>query len=53
MCNEELLVANYVVCTLVPLEVDMQIIKVGRYAKRLILKDMKCTDIRVGDDSSV
>jgi hypothetical protein len=30
MCNEKLLVANYIVCTLVPLEVDMQIIKVGK-----------------------
>lgn len=31
----------------------MQIIKVGKDAKKHILKDMKCTGIRVGDDGSV
>jgi len=33
MCYEKLLVASYIVCTLVQLEVDMQIIKVGKDAK--------------------
>jgi len=48
MCNEKLLVANYIVCTLVPMEVDMQIIKVGKDAKKLILRDMKCTVVVTG-----
>jgi hypothetical protein len=53
MCNEKLLVANYIVFTLVPVEVDIQIIEVGKDAKKLILKDTKYADICVADDSSV
>ena len=50
MCNEKLLVANYIVCTLVPMEVDMQIIEVGKDAKKTYLEGHEVYSHRYGDN---
>lgn len=45
-----MLVTNYIVCTLVPMEVDMQIIKVGKDAKKMYLEGHEVYKHRYGNN---